>query len=343
MSALTASEKVLKEAGIPLSCREISDIALAKGYWETSGKTPWATVAAQIYTDINKHGAASRFIKAGPDSFALNPTPAATSTPLPKPAKQPKATVTKKDGKTLSFTQAAEKILATHGKKEPMHYRAITKKALELGMLNTEGQTPEATMYAQILTEIRRHKSRGEQPRFIQHKGGFVSLSTWMGKGLTFDIEQHNKKIRAEILKRLISMGATDFEHFVSELLAKVGFEELKVTPPSKDGGIDVRGVLVVGEVIRTKMAVQVKKWNKGNVQAPHVQQVRGSLGAHEQGLIITTSDFSKGAKDEATRPDAVPVALMNGEQLVALMVQHEVMVTRRPHDILDLSLTNGD
>lgn len=44
-------------------------------------------------------------------------------------------------------------------------------------------------------------------------------------------------------------MGATEFEHFVSELLAKVGFEELKVTAPSKDGGIDVRGVLVVGEV----------------------------------------------------------------------------------------------
>jgi restriction system protein len=71
--------------------------------------------------------------------------------------------------------------------------------------------------------------------------------------------------------------------------------------------------------------------------------QVRGSLGAHEQGLIITTGDFSKGAKDEATRPDAVPVALMNGEQLVVLMVQHEVMVARRPHDILDLSLTDVD
>jgi restriction system protein len=224
-----------------------------------------------------------------------------------------------------------------------MHYRAITQKALELGLLNTEGQTPEATMYAQILTEIRRHKARGEQPRFVQHKGGFVSLSTWMSKGLAFDIEQHNKKIRSEVLKRLIAMGATEFEHFVSELLAKVGFEELKVTPPSKDGGIDVRGVLVVGEVIRTKMAVQVKKWNKGNVQAPHVQQVRGSLGTHEQGLIITTSDFSKGAKDEATRPDAVPVALMNGEQLVVLMVQHEVMVARRPHDILDISLTDRD
>ena len=35
MTALTASEKVLKEAGKPLTSREISDIALAKGYWQT--------------------------------------------------------------------------------------------------------------------------------------------------------------------------------------------------------------------------------------------------------------------------------------------------------------------
>ena len=41
------------------------------------------------------------------------------------------------------------------------------------------------------------------------------------------------------------------------------------------------------------------KRW-KANVQAPTVQQVRGALGAHDQGLIITTSDFSAGARAEA-------------------------------------------
>ena len=41
-------------------------------------------------------------------------------------------------------------------------------------------------------------------------------------------------------------------------------------------------------------MAVQVKRW-KNNVQAPTVQQVRGALGAREQGLIIATSNFSSG------------------------------------------------
>jgi restriction system protein len=226
--------------------------------------------------------------------------------------------------------------------KQPMHYRAITDKALEMGWLATEGKTPEATMYAQILTEIRRYQKRGEQPRFVQHGKGYVGLSRWMGQGLAFQIEQHNKKVRQALRKRLLEMKWEEFEELIARLLAETGFEEIQMTRRSGDGGIDVRGTLVVGDVIRTRMAVQVKKW-KRNVQAPVVQQVRGSLGTHEQGLIITTSDFSSGARKEAARPDAVPVALMNGEQLVVLLVEHSIGVLRRAHDLIEIAESVGD
>ena len=83
-------------------------------------------------------------------------------------------------------------------------------------------------------------------------------------------------------------------------------------------------------------MAVQVKRW-KNNVQAPVVQQVRGSLGTHEQGLIVTTSDFTKGAREEAERPDATPVGLMNGELMVALLVEHGIGVVKNEVTILTL------
>ena len=109
-----------------------------------------------------------------------------------------------------------------------------------------------------------------------------------------------------------------------------IGFEEVTVTSLGGDGGIDIRGTLVVGEVVRIRMAVQAKRW-KDNVGAPVVQQVRGSLGAHEQGLIITTSNFSRRAREEAQRMDAAPVALMNGEQLAALLAEKEVGVRPGP------------
>jgi restriction system protein len=62
-----------------------------------------------------------------------------------------------------------------------------------------------------------------------------------------------------------------------------------------------------------------------------------------EQGLIITTSDFSSGARYEATRENTVPVALMNGQQLVALLVEHDIGVRREPHELLELADAEGD
>ena len=121
-------------------------------------------------------------------------------------------------------------------------------------------------------------------------------------------------------------------------MLAEMGFEMVEVTKLSGDGGIDVRDTLVVGDVVRIKMAVQVKKWKlKNNILAPVVQPVRGSLGAHEQGLIITTSDFSAGAIKEAAQPDKTPIALMNGEQLVMLLMEHGIGVHRSTPDLFEI------
>ncbi|MCK5602426.1 restriction endonuclease, partial [Candidatus Pacearchaeota archaeon] len=165
--------------------------------------------------------------------------------------------------------------------------------------------------------------------------------SQWMGRGLAFEIEKHNREVCKKLHKQLFSLKPAEFEELIAQLLAETGFEELEVTKQSSDGGIDVRGLLVVGEVIKIRMAVQAKRWKKGNnIQKPIVQQVRGSLGAHEQGLIITTSDFSPGARKEALRPDAVPVALMNGEELVALLSEHKIGIAIQTHNLLELSET---
>ena len=192
-------------------------------------------------------------------------------------------------------------------------------------------------MYAQILTEIERRSKRGETPRFVKHGNGIVGLTKWLPSGLVGQITAHNTAIRKQLHAELFAMTAADFEQLVGKLLGALGFENIQVTKPSGDGGIDVYGTLIVGEVIKIKMAVQVKRW-KNNVQAPTVQQVRGSLGAHDQGLIITTSGFSSGAKAEAAQANKTPVGLMNGEQLVGLLIEHGIMIQRTEYPLLQLA-----
>lgn len=339
MKASDAIYQILLDAGVPLSTGVITQRILSVGLWTTLGKTPEATISATVSSDIKEHGAASRFIHAGPSQYGLNPD----YIPIHaegKHGKTPEINVGDKinvlESKTYSFTDAAEHILRTYANTHPMHYQVITEKALEMKMLSTKGLTPEATMYAQIITEINRRKRRGEQPRFVMHGKGLIGLAVWAPEGLAGMIDSHNRAVRKQLLKKIQEMSASEFEKLIARLLTEIGFEDVTVTPYSGDKGIDVRGTLVVGDSIRTRMAVQVKKW-KNNVQTPTVQQVRGSLSTHEQGLIITTSDFSKGAITEANLPDKIPVALMNGERLVELLVENNIGITRTSHDLIEM------
>jgi restriction system protein len=330
MSALTAVHEVLTQAEEPLHYKEITKRILAQKLWTTNGLTPHETVNAQLAVNIIKLGATSPFQRTGKGVFALRVWG------LPEFQVSPSTVTNRVPTSQMSFTDAAETVLEKYAGKKPMHYRAITEKSLELGLIATAGKTPEATLYAQIITEIQRRMKRGERPRFVQYGKGFVGLPKWAGTGLAFQIEQHNQQVRKKVRQQISQMPPAAFETLVGTLLAKLGFEDVTVTSVNNDGGIDVRGTMVTGDVVRTRMAVQVKRW-KNNVQAPTVQQVRGSLGTHEQGLIITLSDFSKGAKEEAERADATPVALMNGEQLVKLLVENDIGIRRTNHDIIEL------
>ena len=133
-----------------------------------------------------------------------------------------------------------------------------------------------------------------------------------------------------------MELSSAHFEELVAQLLAEMGFESIEVTKHGSDGGIDVRGTLLISDVVRIKMAVQVKRW-KGSIQRPIIQQVRGSLGVHEQGWIITTSNFSPGAIKEANQSDKMPVALMNGKQLVTLLMEYNIGVRRKSYELFEL------
>lgn len=71
MGCLDAAVKVLGETGVPMNVKEVTDAALAKGYWSTNGKTPHQTLAAAILREITNKGAESRFVKPERGKFAL--------------------------------------------------------------------------------------------------------------------------------------------------------------------------------------------------------------------------------------------------------------------------------
>ncbi len=72
-----AIKTVLAESEIPLHYTEISELILSRGYYETDGATPAATVSAQLASSIKHDGEKSPFMRVSKGVFALKNSPAA--------------------------------------------------------------------------------------------------------------------------------------------------------------------------------------------------------------------------------------------------------------------------
>jgi len=231
----------------------------------------------------------------------------------------------------MNFLDAAHRILAQA--KGPLHYTEITSRALEAGILDTKGQTPDASMGSRLYVDTKRPNSR-----FRRVSRGVFALTETPSSDISQRITNINRLTRNVLRKRLMEMSPKRFEGLIAELLLALGFEEdtIEITPFGNDGGVDVRGVLNAASITEVNAAVQAKRW-KYNVQAPIVQALRGSLVVHEQGIIITTSKFSKGAETEARAPGKVHISLIDGEQLLDLLIEHRIGVTAEQHTVYAL------
>lgn len=233
----------------------------------------------------------------------------------------------------MTILDATEAVLRSAGR--ALRYAEITRCINERGL--TRSRPSVDTLRGVVHGDITRRVRYGNRQRFVSQGRAGIRLAADLPDSLLDQIGNRNREVRDQLLSQVQEGSPADFEKLIAELLVQMGFEDVEGTRPNRDGGVDVRGTLVVGEVVRIRMAVQAKRW-QANVQAPIVQQLRGSLGAHEQGLIITTSDFSPGACTEAARPDASPVALMNGKQLAVLLAENEIGVQREEHILLTLN-----
>ena len=143
--------------------------------------------------------------------------------------------------------------------------------------------------------------------------------------------------VREDLHKHLLEMDPTAFEHLVARVLEAMDYENVDVTDPSGDGGVDVVAEIELG-VTSVREVVQVKR-HKRAIQAKDVAALRGSLfkfGA-VRGTIVTTSRFASGAKEDAFAQGAAPITLIDGKKLIDLLIEHEIGV--RKHDIEVLSV----
>lgn len=126
------------------------------------------------------------------------------------------------------------------------------------------------------------------------------------------------------VIDRILELDAREFEILVSHLLTAIGFDGSEVTGKSGDGGVDAIGELNVANLAKVKLFVQAKRYKiDSKISASTVRQLRQAIPRDGQGAFITTSDFVKGAEEIAAEVGFPRIGLVNGKQLVDLLIEH--------------------
>lgn len=143
-----------------------------------------------------------------------------------------------------------------------------------------------------------------------------------------------------DLLAAVQSMTPTQFEQLIVDLLLAMGYgggdrSMGERIGKSGDGGID--GIINEDALGLDAVYIQAKRYAPDSkVGRPALQAFVGSLtgeGANK-GVFVTTSDFSKEAKDYLNKVQH-RIVLINGDRLARLMIQHEVGVRARKTYVL--------
>lgn len=153
---------------------------------------------------------------------------------------------------------------------EPLHYKEITKRALEEGILETDGATPDASMNTQIILDI---KNKAEKSDFVKTAPSTYALNSKRENKKDQEIIEEKELLEEEKIKIEGGYTGKGGEHLVcSELL----FRGYNASIMSVDVGMDI---------IATKdnrlFSVQVKTSNLNKFDVRKV-----SFERHDSGNI---------------------------------------------------------
>jgi restriction system protein len=183
--------------------------------------------------------------------------------------------------------------------------------------------------------EFVQFRSRAREPETTVSAENVVALTTGTqtpDEVLRSTVKQIEAALSKELLNRILAAPPAFFESVIVTLLLAMGYggsraDAGQVIGRSGDGGID--GVIDQDALGLDRVYVQAKRYAPDNaVSEPEIRAFSGSLGAAKanKGVFVTTSSFTQPAQVFADR-HPFKIVLIDGEQLTALMVRHNVGV----------------
>lgn len=145
------------------------------------------------------------------------------------------------------------------------------------------------------------------------------------------DINEGNilDDVKVQLQEAIKNMSPAKFEQFSRLLLTKMGIKFTnKGISISNDGGIDGYGYHMGDDFRTTRVVIQCKRYTVNPVGEPDINQFLGAMNKFQAdyGVFITSSRFTTKAREAAR--EGSPITLIDGDDLVELIIKYELFVT---------------
>jgi len=179
---------------------------------------------------------------------------------------------------------------------------------------------------------------RASQPNSVspEPNGVVVPDDETTEKSVSVTFEEAEEQAWAEISAYLRGMNPYDFQDLVADLLRAMSYHVTWVSPPGKDGGVDI---LAWPDALGTRtprVKVQVKR-QQAAVSVDGLRSFMALLGDEDVGLFVCTGGFTKDAETEARTQEKRRVVLIGLEKLFDLWDEHYDKLTDRARRRLPL------
>jgi restriction system protein len=213
-----------------------------------------------------------------------------------------------KEKGTWSVTDAGQQALEDHPEPEAFYRRAVKLYAEWKASQPNADPSESATNVLIPADEIA------------------ASLDT-SAKAVSVTFDEAEEQAWSEISSYLRAMNPYEFQDLVADLLRAMSYHVSWISPPGKDGGVDI---LAWPDPLGTRpprIKVQVKRQQQA-VSVDGLRSFMAVLGDDDVGLFFSTGGFTKDAEWEARTQEKRRITLISLDKLFDLWVEHYEKLT---------------
>lgn len=164
----------------------------------------------------------------------------------------------------------------------------------------------------------------------LEYAEQFTQVDLDQKRDVVRAIKAFNQEQMQKLSSLLAFMHQRDFEFLVMELLESMGYENIKVTKESGSKGVEVTAFIQFG-VNTAAEIIHVRRYQTATGR-PALDQLREAMARHNcrQGTLITLGRFTRECKEAALADDALPVKLIDSNQLLQLLSENRIGITEQ-------------